>query len=139
MADLLDGQGANPHRIRAYRRAAETLSALAEDVLEIAQRGALQDIPGIGKDLSAKIEEFLSTGTVLAYDALKHPLPPDVAAWTTLPGLSEPIVQTLYFRLGIRTLADLESLVRSHMLRTLPGVTIDEPALLAAIAAARAQ
>ena len=50
-----------------------------------------------------------------------------------LPGLSDPIVQDLYYRLGIRTLDDLEILARSHMLRTRPGVGVTADELLEAI------
>lgn len=133
MADLLAARRANPHRVRAYRRAAESLMELEEDVSLAAERGALQEIPGIGKDLSAKIQEFLKTGMIQAYEELKTPLPPEVVSWATLPGLSDNVVHHLYGRLGIRTLDDLESLVRSHLLRTLPGVTASDEELLAAI------
>jgi len=133
IADSLADQHTNPHRIRAYRRAATSIRSLHEDVAAIAQRGELQTIPGIGRELSAKIEEFLATGSVQVQKAAAAPLPPEVAAWTSLPGLSESLVQHLYGRLGIRTLDDLEALVRSHMLRTLPGAAVNEDALLAAI------
>ncbi len=132
-ADLLASRGANPHRIRAYRRAADLLATLEEDITDMADRGTLQDLPGIGRDLAGKIQEFLRTGTVQTYEELKTPLPDEIAAWRTLPGLTEPIVQHLYFKLGIRSLADLEALVRSHMLRTLPGLTASDDDILAAI------
>lgn len=137
IADKLAARRENPHRVRAYRRAAETLVNLEEDVRAVAQRGALQEIPGIGRDLSAKILEFLKTGTIQAYEELKSPLPPEIETWITLPGLSEAVVQHLYCKLGIRTLEDLEALVRTHLLRTLPGVTASEEDLLAAIQARR--
>ncbi len=133
MATLLDIRRENPHRIKAYRRAAQTLLRLDDDVAVAAQQGTLQELPGIGRDLAAKIEEFLKTGTIQAYEVLKTPLPPDVVAWTHLPGFSDTLVQHLYFKLGIRTLPDLETLVRSHLLRTLPGVNVSEDELLAAI------
>lgn len=133
IADLLAAQRANPYRVRAYRRAAESIAALQEDIADIAQRGELEEIPGIGRDLRAKIQEYLATGTLRSYEDLKTPLPDEVADWATLPGLSESTVSYLYFRLGIRTLADLEALVRSHLLRTLPGLTVPEEALLNAI------
>jgi len=133
MADKLATQQANPHRVRAYRRAAESLVELEEDVSLVAERGSLQEIPGIGKDLSARIQEFLKTGKIRAYEEMKTPLPPEVAGWATLPGLSDNVIQHLYSRLGIKTLDDLESLVRSHLLRTLPGVTASDEELLAAI------
>ena len=137
LADALAGQDANPHRIRAYRRAAASILNLHEDVAAVAGRGELTTIPGIGRELSAKIEEFLATGTVQPGKTQTVPLPPEIAAWAGLPGLSESLVQHLYGRLGIRTLDDLETLVRSHMLRTLPGFAANEEALLAAIQAKR--
>ncbi len=133
LADQLASQGANPYRIRAYRRAAAALGELGEAVEAVAAREALQQIPGIGRELSAKIQEFVTTGTIQAYEALQTSLPEEVAAWSTLPGLSRPLVHHLYFGLGVRTLEDLESLVRSHMLRTLPGFSAPEEPLLDSI------
>lgn len=133
MADLLATQRANPYRVRAYRHAADSLLALEEDVAAVAQRRGLEEIDGIGKDLAAKIREFLETGRIRAYEEQKTPLPPEVKDWATLPGLSESLVTYLYFRLGIRTLPDLEQLIRSHLLRTLPGFSGSEERLLDAI------
>lgn len=137
LADALADQEANPHRVRAYRRAAASIAKLHEDIAEVAGRGELQSIPGIGRELSAKIEEFLATGTFQPGKSSTVELPPDIADWTSLPGLSTSLVRHLYGRLGIRTLDDLEALVRSHMLRTLPGFSVDEDRLLAAIQARR--
>ena len=133
IADLLAAQRANPYRVRAYRRGADSLLALEEDVADIATRKALEEIDGIGKDLSEKIEEFLKTGTIQTLETLKTPLPEEVRAWVTLPGLSESLVAYLFGRLNITTIDDLEQLVRSHMLRTLPGFSGSEAELLDAI------
>ena len=133
MADLLATQRANPYRVRAYRRAADSLLALEEDVAAVAQRHGLEEIDGIGKEQTGKIREFLVTGTIRAYEELKTPLPPEVKDWAKLPGLSDSLVTYLYFRLGIRTVADLKQLIESHLLRTLPGFSGSETALLEAI------
>jgi DNA polymerase (family 10) len=133
MAELLASQRANPYRVRAYRRAADSLLQLEEDVGAVALRGSLEELDGIGKELADKIREFLETGAVRAYEQLKRPLPADVKHWTTLPGLSESLVAYLYFRLGIHTTADLEQLVQSHLLRTMPGFSGSEDVLLEAI------
>jgi DNA polymerase (family 10) len=134
IAERLAAQRANPYRIRAYRKAADTIEALEENIADVASRHALEDLDGIGRDLAEKIEEFLRTGTIQTYEALKTPLPEAVQAWTQLPGLSESLVAYLYTRLGITTLTDLEQLVRSHLLRTVPGFTGSEERLLEAIA-----
>ena len=78
IANLLSTKGENQYRIRAYRRAAESVLQLNEDVSVVAQRGELRTIPGIGKDLSGKVEEFLSSGSIRTYEELKSPLPPEV-------------------------------------------------------------
>jgi DNA polymerase (family X) len=133
MAELLAAQRANQYRIRAYRRAADSILALEEDITKVGQRQGLEDIEGIGKELAVKIQEFLETGSIRTYEELKTPLPPEVNMWVTLPGLTESLVTYLYFRLGLRTLNDLEQLVRSHMLRTMPGFSGSEERLLEAI------
>jgi DNA polymerase (family 10) len=133
IAELLAAQRANPYRVRAYRRGADALLALDEDVAEVAHRHALEEIDGIGTDLSEKIEEFLRTGKILALETLQTPLPEHVKGWARLPGFSDSLVAYLYSRLSIATLPDLEKLVRSHMLRTLPGFSGSEEPLLQAI------
>jgi DNA polymerase (family 10) len=133
IAELLAAKRANPYRVRAYRRGAEALLALEEDVAEVARRQALEDIDGIGSELSGKIEEFLRTGRILTLETLRMPLPEQIKGWVRLPGLSESLVAYLYSRLNIATLSDLETLVRSHMLRTMPGFSGSEETLLQAI------
>ena len=133
MADLLSAQRANPYRVRAYRRAADALLAIDEDVATLAEHQGLEEIDGIGADLAEKIGEFLETGTIRAYEELKTPLPAEVKSWANLPGLSESLVTYLYFRLGIQTLRDLEQITRSHLLRTLPSFSGSEERLLQAV------
>ena len=139
IAEQLAAQRANPYRVRAYRKAADSIEALEEDIEDDASKQALEDIDGIGRDLADKIEEFLRTGTIQAYEALKTPLPEAVKAWTQLPGLSESLVAYLYTRLCITTLTDLEQLVRTHLLRTIPGFSGSEERLLEAIAVSQQQ
>lgn len=133
IADLLAAQRANPYRVRAYRRGADALLTLGEDVAAVASRNALEEIDGIGRELSDKIVEFLRTGKILMLEALRTPLPEQVRDWARLPGLSDSLVAYLYNRLNIATLTDLEKLVRSHLLRTLPGFSGSDEALLQAI------
>ncbi|HSF68056.1 MAG TPA: histidinol-phosphatase [Nitrospiraceae bacterium] len=139
IAERLATQRANPYRIRAYRKAADTIEALQEDIADIASRQALEDIDGVGRELAEKIQEFLRTGMIQAYETLRTPLPEVVKAWAQFPGLSESLVAYLYTRLCITTLRDLERLVRSHLLRTVPGFTGSEERLLEAIIASHQQ
>jgi DNA polymerase (family X) len=138
MAGLLASRGENPYKVKAYRRAADSLKSLQENVTRLAERGELQTIPGIGRELSAKIHEFLSTGQIRAYEELKTPLPESVREWILLPGFSEPVVHDLVFRLGIITWEDLEALAQSHLLQTLPGLRARDEEILQAIRKKRA-
>ena len=133
IANLLSSRGENPHRVRAYRRATDSILQLTEDVRSMAQRGELQTISGIGKELSLKVEEFLDHGTIRTYEELRTPLPVEVKDWVELPGFSEPLVHDLYFRLKITSLDDLERLIRSHLLRTIPGADLQTEEVLEAI------
>jgi len=101
MAGLLASRSENSYKVKAYQRAADSLRNLQENVGCYAERGDLQTIPGIGKELAHKIQEFLSTGRIRAYEELKTPLPETVREWVNLPGFSEPIVHDLFFRLGM--------------------------------------
>lgn len=64
IADLLDIKGDKPFRIRAYRKAAEVLGSMNQEITSIYDQGgaaAIVVIPGIGKSIAAKIEEFIKS------------------------------------------------------------------------------
>ena len=138
MAGLLASRADNPYKVKAYQRAADSLLNLREGVNEFAERGELRSISGIGKELESKIQEFLATGQIRAYEALKTPLPEAVREWVSLPGFSEPIVHDLFFRLGMKTWDDLEILAKSHLLQTLPGMGAGRDEIIEAIRSRRA-
>ena len=71
IADMLEAQGENPFKIRAYRNAVRTLEDLNEPVADIAARGALRKVPGFGDAITAKIGEILQTGTCELHERLK--------------------------------------------------------------------
>ena len=137
MAGLLASRADNPYKVKAYQRAADSLRNLQEEVGVFAERGELRTIPGIGKELELKIQEFLATGRIRAYEELKTPLPDTIREWVHLPGFSEPIVHDLFFRLGMRTWEDLEALAQSHLLQTLPGLGGRSEEILEAIRSKR--
>ena len=139
VAAELELQQANPFRIRAYRQAAQLIERLAEDAGELSRRGELTKIKGIGKDLAQKVALFCETGLIEAgppptYDTV----PQELASWLMLPGFSPSLIRYLSERLHIRTLDDLEALVRSRLLRTLPDVTAGDDQILEGIARLRA-
>ena len=138
VAAELEMQQANPFRVRAYRQAARLIERLAEDAGELSRRGELIKIKGIGKDLAQKVALFCETGRMEAGSPAPEPVSPEFASWLTLPGFNPVLVRYLSERLHIRTLDDLEALVRSRLLRTLPDVTVGDDQILEGIARLRA-
>jgi DNA polymerase (family 10) len=137
MANDLDRLQANPFRIRAYRRAAEAIAVLPEEAAVVARRGELIRIKGIGADLAQRITAYCEYGRMDREMPSDVALPGDIRTWASLPGLSPSILRYLHDRLQIRTLDDLEALVRSRFLRTLPGITAADEDILEGIARLR--
>ena len=133
---MLEVSGENPFRIRAYQKASRLLSDMGESVAEQVERGDdLTSLPGIGKDLAAKIVEIVKTGTLSALQTLHETFPPEMTDLLKLPGLGPKKLKLLYDELGITTLAQLEQAARAGKLRELPGVAAKtEERLLKAIA-----
>ena len=122
IADLLDIQGANPFRIRAYRNAARTTGGLAHDIKSIAaDAGKLKELPGIGDDLAAKIQEIVATGKCEFLERLRKQVPPAVAELLRIPGLGPKRVRMLYQELEVQTLDQLLRAARDGRVRELPG------------------
>ncbi len=71
VADILDRQGENPFKVKAYRNAVRTLQELNEPVADINVRGELRQIPGFGEAIAGKTQEILATGTCELYERLK--------------------------------------------------------------------
>ncbi len=71
IAEILEGQGENPFKIRAYRNAVRTLETLDEPAAAIEARGELKKIPGFGEAIVGKTREILQTGTCALYERLK--------------------------------------------------------------------
>lgn len=123
MADLLEIQGENPFRIRAYRHAAHTVSALPESVAAMIDRGDdLTELPGIGQDLAGKIGEIVTRGRLAALDRLEKRLPGEMAEMLRLPALGPKRVARIHRELRVRTLLDLERACVDHRLGKLPGI-----------------
>lgn len=122
MADLLEIRGDNPFRVRAYRRAAQNIEALADDVATLIERGAVEEIPGIGKDLASKIQEIIATGTLQDYEQLKREIPDGVVRLLQIPGVGPKTAKLLYEEKGIDSIEKLEVTARARELQGLPGI-----------------
>jgi len=121
IADLLEIQGANPFRVRAYRRAALNIEGLADNIETLSQQGGLHDIPGIGGDLASKIDEYLRTGTIEFHEQLKKEVPLGLAKIVEIPSVGPKTAKEIYDRFRIETIEDLEAICKTDKLMGVPG------------------
>jgi len=106
----------------AYEKAAIALETLEEDVQEIYKRGgikALEEIPGVGKSIAEKIEEYLKTGKIKYYEKFKKKLPIKLDEMTAVEGMGPKKAKVLYQKLGIKNLKDLEKAAKTHKIAPL--------------------
>src|SRR5215203_6080766 len=121
IGDLLEIKNENPFKIRAYRNAADTIAHHPDPVASLAP-GERLGLPGIGRDLAAKIGELVDTGLVAYHQELLQEFPPTILDLLHLPGVGPKTVALLYHHLGIRTLEELEAAARDGRLRQLKGM-----------------
>jgi DNA polymerase (family 10) len=121
IADLLEIKGENPFRIKAYRRAGQNIDGLTEDVSELSKEQLLE-IPGIGKDLADKIDEYLKTGRIASYEELKKEVPESLSMLLSVPSLGPKTAKLLYDKLKIKDIDELERFAKEHRLTGLPGI-----------------
>lgn len=121
IADLLDIKGENPFRIRAYQRAAQNIEGHSKNIADLS-REELLEIPGIGKDLADKIQEYLKTGKIASYEDLKKEVPEGLADLLSVPSLGPKTAKLLHERLKIKNIDELEKLAKEHKLAGLPGI-----------------
>jgi DNA polymerase (family 10) len=122
LADLLEIEGANPFRVRAYRNAAITINGLSREVSQfIQQDNSLTILPGIGKDLAEKIKLIVETGKFPLLQEVEARFPLVLSELLKIEGLGPKRVKVLYQELGIRSTNDLRRAIESQKLRALHG------------------
>jgi Holliday junction resolvasome RuvABC DNA-binding subunit len=123
VSHLLEEQGANQFRIRAYERAAETLKNLKRPVDKLIKSGgleALQELPGIGIGLARSIQQFVLKGTLSTLERLRGESDP-VAALASISGIGALLAERLHSELGITTLEELEAAAHDGRLAEVRG------------------
>jgi len=121
-ADLLEIKGEAIYRILAYRRAAESLSGLGEDINEVWRTKRLRQIPGVGEAIASKIDELLKTGKLTFYEKLAAEIPPSLVEVLKVGDVGPKKAARFWKELGITTLSELEEAASLGRLRGLPGM-----------------
>ena len=122
MASLLEARGESVFRIRAYQRGAQTLETLTEDVTVLAARGALTSLAGIGRDLAARIDEYLASGRIAQLENLRAELPVGFLALLEIRGLGPRTARALFEQRGVASIDMLEALCRSGEIIGVAGI-----------------
>lgn len=123
-AEILRQQKANPFRINAYVRAAQTLESLPSDAREILREEGIEGLirlPAIGRGLAAALEELARTGRLSRLDRLRGESSPETL-FQTLPGVGPTLARSIHDSLHVDTLEALEIAAHDGRLAAVPGV-----------------
>lgn len=122
IGDIMDILGENRFKVLAYRRAAENIMSLGQDLRSFWRAGTLQEISGIGQAIAEKIDELFSTGRLEFYERLQEQVPAGVVSLLQIPDVGPKTVKLLWEELGVQSVTDLEAAARAGRLRTLRGL-----------------
>lgn len=122
LADLLEIEGANPFRARAYRNAARTVTGLSESIADkVKKQEDLTGLQGIGKDLAEKMKEIVQTGSLKDLEEARKRVSPELASLLKISGLGPKKVKALHEQLGITSIQDLQQAAQSGKISDLSG------------------
>jgi len=122
IANILEIKGANRFRIHAYQRAAQNIETLSQDIEDFISQDRLQEIPGIGKDLSERIKEFAKSGKIKLFQDLKKSIPAGLLDLLNIPSVGPKTVKLLYEKIKIKNIPDLEKAVAKDKLKGIFGI-----------------
>ncbi|MBX3395452.1 MAG: DNA polymerase/3'-5' exonuclease PolX [Phycisphaerae bacterium] len=122
IADLLEITGEQSFRINSYRRAARTVKDLTQDIEDLARAGELGMLPGIGKGMASKIEEFLADGRIGMHDELLATVPSGLPALLGISGMGPKKVALAWKQLGVTCIGDLKRVIASGEFVKLKGM-----------------
>jgi DNA polymerase (family 10) len=122
LADLLEIQGANPFRIRAYRNAVNTVNSLSRPLAAMVDAEEdLTELSGIGKNVAAHIVELLGTGRISRLDEVAREIPVTLVELVRLDGVGPKKAKKLFDELGVKTVDDLEAQIEKGTVQELDG------------------
>jgi DNA polymerase (family 10) len=122
VADLLEIQGANPFRVRAYRNAVRTIEGLTRSLAEmVAEEEDLKELPGIGKDIAGYVEELVRTGELGLLKEVEKEVPETLPDLLRLEGIGPKKAEKLWEELGVESVDDLAAALDEGRVQELRG------------------
>ena len=122
IGDMMDILGENRFKVLAYRRAAENILALGQDLHSYQEAGTLQEIPGVGQAIAEKIDEMLATGHLEFLERLQDQVPAGVVSLLEIPDVGPKTAKLMWDELGLQSVAEVEAAARDGQLQKLPGL-----------------
>ncbi len=122
IGDLMEILNENSFKVQSYRRAAESIRGLPEDLTAIRETDGLESIPHIGKTIATKLSQLLDTGRMEYHDELKAQVPPGLLEMLRIPGVGPKKVALVWRERGIGSIDELEAAATGRHLRDLPGM-----------------
>lgn len=119
---MMELKGESPFKVRAYRTAAATFANLSEDIKQVWREGRVDDLPGVGKAITEKVHELMTTGKLRFYDRLQSEVPPSLIALVEIPHLGPKTAMLLYKQLGIGGIADLQKAIDDGRIYSVQGL-----------------
>ncbi|HEV2878547.1 MAG TPA: helix-hairpin-helix domain-containing protein, partial [Candidatus Eremiobacteraceae bacterium] len=120
IASLMEFDGEPFFKIKAYERAARSIEDSQTPVEDLIASGELQELPGIGKAISQKIDDIVNTGTCKYLDELRAKFPPTILELLRVPGIGAKTAVALYRELGVSGLDDLRKSIEDGSISRLP-------------------
>jgi DNA polymerase (family 10) len=121
IATLLEMQGENPFKVRAYRTGAEVVESFSGDIMKLAAENQLAGIKGLGEALRDKLHEMATTGRLEFYEKLKAEFPDTIFELFDVQGLGPKKIAALHAELGVSSIADLRRACESGEAAKLSG------------------
>ncbi|MFX1602309.1 MAG: DNA polymerase/3'-5' exonuclease PolX [Promethearchaeota archaeon] len=122
IAILIEVEGKDKFKPKAYMRAVRSVTSLGEDIEAIARRGELEQIPGVGKAIAEKIQSYLETDTIDLLEKLRERVPVKVMEIEAIPGVGPKTIKLVYDQLGVTDLESLEKAANEGRLANLKGM-----------------
>lgn len=122
VAQFLEIKGEAIYRVLAYRKAADAIRDLSQDLADIREEGGLKDIPGVGKAIASKIEEMIDSGKLTYYEELSAEIPVGLLDILSIDGVGPKKAALFWKEAGIESLDELEAAAKAGGLQSLSGM-----------------
>ncbi|MBN1331033.1 MAG: DNA polymerase/3'-5' exonuclease PolX [Candidatus Heimdallarchaeota archaeon] len=123
VGDILEILGESIYKIRAYRKAVNTLKEITENIEDLVKENKIENVSGVGEAIGSKIKEIIETGKLEYLDKLVKQIPLEVTSLMRIEGIGGKTAGRLYHELGIKSINDLEEAIENGLLLSLSGFT----------------